>query len=139
MASIVIGKQVWRQATLGIRTPTAGSAAAERLGLRVRAGLSRWIGELGYDVLLNRSLHLMRRAHPAIESITSFIGDAGPPIAAQDPPAPAALESAVVTLLATMVDLLALMVGPQMAGNLLTLSCEGPGEGEGPIHRGTDD
>ncbi len=80
----------------------------------------------------------MRARHPAIESINSMARDAGRPVATETPNGPAALDSAVVALLATMVDLLGLMVGHQMAGHLLTLSCAEQGEAERPLARGTD-
>jgi len=138
MAGTVIGQRLWQQATLGGRTPDAEAAAAERLGVQLRAGLSRWIGKLGYDTLLDRSLRLVQVVHPAIQSVSSFAGTAGPPVAAKPPTGPAALDSAVVTLLATMSELLGRMVGPQMADDLLTLSCAGQGDAERPLPGGTD-
>ncbi len=138
-AGTVVAQRLWSQATRRVLTPAARAAAAERLGVQVRTGLIRWIGLAGYDVLLSRSLHVMRVAHPTIASINGFAVHAAPPVDAETPPVSDALDRAVVALLATMVDRLGLMVGPEMAGDLLALCCAGEGEADRPISRGTDD
>ncbi len=138
-AATALARQLWTQATRRARTPAERAAAAESLGQQVRDRLSRWIGVDGYYVLLDRAFGLVRVAHPAIESVTSFAGDVVPLPSGKPLPVPAARDKAVIAMLATLTDLLGHTVGPQVAGDLLTLACAGPSYPERPFPRGTDD
>ena len=138
-AATVLARELWTQATRRARTPAAKAAAAESLGLQVRDGLSRWIGPDGYHVLLDRTLGLVRVAHPAIESVTSFAGDVVPLLSGKPLPVSAARDKAVIAMLATMTDLLGHTIGPQIARDLLTLACAGPSDPPRPLPGGTDD
>jgi hypothetical protein len=102
----------------------AGSAedlarAAERLCGGIRVVLVRWIGTEGFHVLAKRALEEVRPGRPALTAMTWEDSAPGSIARALQLHDPAAMEDAIVTLVATMMDLLSRVLGEPLAMGLI--------------------
>ena len=95
------------------------AARAAHLCTQLDAGLSRWVGAVGYRAILGRALSLTRPAHPALtnlscrtddtESLESAIRDHGAqPVAA-----------GMIALLESLIELLGRIIGEDLATHLI--------------------
>ena len=102
-----------------LSAPDEVSREVERVCLELGERLVRWIGPHGYDVLLNRALAATRAEHPALAGMTCRGGDG--PIVTEAVLAHGApkVGSGIVTLLATVIDLLGRIVGEELAVKIL--------------------
>jgi hypothetical protein len=94
------------------------SDALQRITTRLQKGLSKLIGSAGFDVLLARSILLARRAHPALAGVTAGPGGvlACGDNAARDG---VALQDRAVEIVSQFVELLASLVGEDLAMDLV--------------------
>jgi hypothetical protein len=94
------------------------SAVGERIAAALHERIGKVIGSGGFGVLLRRSLALAGRNHPILASVT--VADRGSLTTASDPaPDPVAMQEAITALLATFVDLLAELIGDDLAFRLV--------------------
>ncbi len=110
--------QLWERFA-GAPAGAAQAAAVARLHTALRVELQRWIGADGYRVLYTRAHELSRAAHPEIAVLTP--GTQEPSIGALTLVAGngVQLSVAIQTLLANIVDLLAKIVGFDVAVRLV--------------------
>jgi hypothetical protein len=95
-----------------------GSAAAQRILLRLHHQLAELIGSAGFDVLLARSLALAQRAHPALARIT-----AGPNGRLEGLPdfgrEGARLDAEMLAIVCHFVELLVTLLGEDLAMRMI--------------------
>ena len=85
----------------------------------LRAGLSRWVGAMGYRALIDRALLLARAEHPALGSLSCH-GEAEPvTTAAVRAHSAAEVATGMVALVAALVELLGRIIGQEMAVRLV--------------------
>lgn len=113
------------------------AARAAHLCSQLDAGLSRWVGAVGYHALLDRALGLTRPAHPALTNVSCRIDDT------------ASLESAIrvhggqpvadgmIALLENLIDLLGRIIGEDLAAHLIDGIGAGGREGPASDTKGT--
>lgn len=91
---------------------------AQRMLKRLHQELGKLIGPLAFDVLLERSLVLARRAHPSLAAVTS-----GPEATLRglDPEAPAggSVGDGALTIVCHFVELLVVLIGEDLAMRLV--------------------
>jgi hypothetical protein len=92
--------------------------AVQLVMVRLHKELERLIGRLGFDVMFGRSLLLARRAHPALAGITTGPGGtlAGLDGVAHDS---VALDDGAIAIVSHFVELLATLIGEDLAMHLL--------------------
>jgi hypothetical protein len=94
------------------------SAAGERITKAIHGRIGKVVGSGGFDVLLKRSLALATRNHPVLAGMS--VGERGSLVTAHEPaPDPVAMRTAVAALLATFVELLAELIGEDLAFRLV--------------------
>jgi hypothetical protein len=89
---------------------------ATRIMARLYRQLSKLVGPGGFDVLLARSVVLARRAHPAIAGVAA--GTAGA-LTGLDAAHDAALGEGAMAIVAHFMELLATLIGEDLATGLL--------------------
>jgi len=99
--------------------PKEVAAEVDRICALLDAGLARWIGSEGYRVLLDRALGLTRVEHPTLINISCRGGDEPMVTAAVRAHGAAEVAAGMVTLLATLIDLLGRIIGEEMAVHLV--------------------
>jgi len=124
-----------------VTAPEEVAAEVDRVCAQLDAGLARWVGAEGYRVLLDRALGLTRAEHPALDNVSCRGGDQLVVTAAVRAHGAAEVVAGMVTLLATLIDLLGRIFGEEMAVQLLerartpsrrsVLSTEMQGDGDG--------
>ena len=120
----------------------AAPAAAERLCTRTFAGLSRWFGPYGSNALIARALARAQSWHPALDGVTlksqpSSFSLAGLAEGARRDGA-ALVGEGVVALLATLCDMMARLIGEDLAFSLLEQSATAPAESDTSTSAGSD-
>ena len=90
----------------------ADAEVAARVVMRLHRELSNLIGPAGFDVLLARSLVLARRTRPALAEVKA--GPAGA-LTGLDGSRDAALGEGAIALVAYFIDLLATLIGEDLA------------------------
>lgn len=97
------------------RTP---SAVGERIAAALSELMGRVVGPDGFGVLLGRSLVLAGRSHPRLDGVR-----VAPPgrltFADDDAADPSAMWAAIAALLATFIELLAELIGEDLAFRLV--------------------
>jgi hypothetical protein len=117
-AAIDAARRLW--ATDGrITAPEEVAAQVDRVCAQLDAGLARWVGSEGYRVLLDRALGLTRAEHPVLNNVSCRGGDELVVTAAVRAHGAAEVAAGMVTLLATLIDLLGRIIGEEMAVQLL--------------------
>ncbi len=91
---------------------------AQRLTGRLNTALVKLVGPAGFDVLLARALVLARRAHPVLRAVTSASGGA---LAGLDDTTldAAELQEGALVILAYFIELLAQLIGEDLAMRLV--------------------
>ena len=106
-------------------------AAAERICERIAAGLARWFGAFGSSALVGRALARARAEDSVLAKLTmteSGLGVSGFAASAKDHGADAALSGAALYL-AVLFDLLARLIGTDLATALVEQSAAGVPDG----------
>ena len=112
-------RRIWERCGGNATSPEDVGAAAQRLCDELRVGLSRWVGAEGYRVLLDRSLVLSVTAHPVLNSFSCHDGEVLAAVAAARTHGTTQLASGVVTVVATLTDLLGRIIGEEIAMQLV--------------------
>jgi hypothetical protein len=112
-------RRLWARG--GARPGTAAEveAHAELVTGEVQRRLVRWIGSEGYHMLLDRALAQAREAHPALVALTCEQGHVRGVAKAVHAYGGAEVADGVGVLLATLIDRLGQVVGPEMAERLV--------------------
>ena len=118
-AATEVARGLWQRAVGDSTTPEDVAAAATRMCTELRAGLSRWVGAMGYRALIDRALLLARAEHPALGSLQCHGGDEPVTTAAVRAHSAAEVATGMVALVATLIDLLSRIVGEEMAVELV--------------------
>jgi hypothetical protein len=90
----------------------------QRVMLRFHDGLWKLIGPAGFDVLLARALVLARKDHPALVGVSAGLGGALSGLEA-GPLADDALRAGATEIVSRFVELLAKLVGEELALRLV--------------------
>ena len=85
----------------------------------LRAGLSRWVGAMGYHALIDRALLLARAEHPALGDFSCLGGDEPGTIAAVRAHGAGGVTAGVVELVTALMELLGRIIGEEMAVRLV--------------------
>ncbi len=94
--------------------------AAEQMYTQLRLGLGRWIGVMGYRALLDRALGLARAEYPALAGLSCHGGEEEFEVAAAVRAHGAAeVTAGMVAVVAVLIDLLARIIGEEMALRLV--------------------
>ena len=94
------------------------SDAGEQITRAIHDRISKVVGSGGFDVLLKRSLALTARSHPVMERMG--VGERGSLVTARESaPDPVAMRTAITALLANFVELLAELIGEDLAFRLV--------------------
>jgi hypothetical protein len=100
------------------RDGLAPSAVGAQIAMALGDRIGRVIGSGGFEVLLRRSLVLARRNHPILVEVS--VSPGGQLAFSDDTSSdPSAMWSAITDLLGTFVDLLAELVGEELAFRLV--------------------
>jgi hypothetical protein len=100
-------------------------AAAERICMRVQDGLSRWFGPYGSMALVNRALTRAQSEHSALAAVT--LSSAHAPrivglVESSQAHGAAATVDGIVSMLAALADIIARLIGDDLAINILEQS-----------------
>jgi hypothetical protein len=134
-AATGVAQVVWALAAGDSTSSEQIAAAAERTCSELYTGLSRWIGTMGYRILFDRALALARAEHPALSGLECLGGDQAVSTDIQPAPSAAEVAAGMMTLVATLVELLGRIVGEEMAVRLVEQTA---GERQpGPKHEDT--
>ncbi|MEO8563856.1 MAG: hypothetical protein ABI601_17385 [bacterium] len=107
--------------------------SAERIGTCVPDGLARWFGTYGSLALVTRALAIAQAGHPALASV--IVSSSPTPrligvSASVQSHGTSATADAIITLLATLYELLSRLIGDDMALGLLS-QCAAPSASNG--------
>ncbi|HEX5385926.1 MAG TPA: hypothetical protein VFW66_04430 [Gemmatimonadales bacterium] len=139
-AALAAARRLWASGANDAATPDDVGAVASRIFAQLGRGLARWIGPDGYTALLNRALGLARQEHGALLGLMWRESAAPDFAAAAQVYGVAAVRAGVVAMLATFIDLLARIIGEDMAVQLVerTRPLSGPGAPESDTVGGRD-
>lgn len=112
-------RRLWERGAGRATSPEEVGAAAQQVCDELRGGLSRWIGPEGYRLLLDRALVLSVTDHPVLKSISCYDGDLLAAVAAARSHGADQLAAGVVALVTTLTELLARIVGEDVAVQLV--------------------
>ena len=118
-AATEVARGLWQRAVGDSTTPEDVAAAATRMCTELRAGLSRWVGAMGYRALIDRALLLARAEHPALSSLSCHGGDEPVTTAGVRAHSAAEVATGMVALVAALVELLGRIIGEEMAVRLV--------------------
>jgi len=118
-AATEVARGLWQRAVGDSTTPEDVAAAATRMCTELRAGLSRWVGAMGYRALIDRALLLARAEHPALGSLSCHGGDEPVTTAGVRAHSAAEVATGMVALVAALVELLGRIIGEEMAVRLV--------------------
>ena len=102
-----------------LSAPEEAAAVALQVCVHLRAGLSRWVGLEGYRVLLLRALDLARAEHPVLTQLSCNGNEEQEIAAAVRAHGAAEVRSAMMALIATLIDLLGRIIGEDIAVELV--------------------
>jgi hypothetical protein len=118
-AATEVARGLWQRAVGDSPTPEDVAAAATRMCTELRAGLSRWVGAMGYHALIDRALLLARAEHPALGSLSCHGGDEPVTTGAVRAHSADEMATGMVALVAALVELLGRIIGQEMAVRLV--------------------
>jgi hypothetical protein len=118
-AATEVARRHWARAVGDTSTPEEVAAAAERTCTQLQAGLTRWVGAMGYRALIDRALLLARAEHPVLGSLSCHGEDEPVTTGAVRAHSAAEVTAGIVALVATLIDLLSRIVGEEMAVELV--------------------
>jgi hypothetical protein len=117
-----MARQLLDRATKGTDQPDAVGAAIQRLCTRVSDNLRQSVGDDGYNALVARVLRRTEPEHPVLTDIRR-VGDSSIYLdrvsAGVESHGVAEVQAAIESLLATLIDVLAGLIGADMVLNLL--------------------
>lgn len=102
--------------------------AAARMMARLRPDLARLVGPAAFDVMLARSLVLARRDHPALARVAA--GPAGAITGLDGAGDVAALQEGGLAIVAHFIELLATLIGEDLAMRIVGKAWPGAEEQE---------
>lgn len=112
-------RRLWAPDGSAPRTATELAEDAHRVTGEVRRRLVRWIGSEGYQLLLQRALVQTRIGYPVLAGVTCDGGELrGLPETLQAHDVPE-VATGLEALLATLIDRLGRVVGPELAERLV--------------------
>jgi hypothetical protein len=120
--ALATARRIWRSAAGSAPRPADVAWAAGRICAGLRIGLTRWIGAVGYRVLLDRTLSEVLPAHPVLARLPCSPGGPSSARAAVGKDGPGVVTDGVVALMVVMIDLLGRIMGPEMALRLVEQS-----------------
>jgi len=143
-AATEVARHLWEGAVGDSGAPEDVAVAATRMCTELRAGLTRWVGAMAYRALIDRALLLARAEHPALGSLSCHGGDEPVTTAAVRAHSAAEVATAMVALVAALVELLGRILGEEMAVRLVEQTGmknvrereKGPSERDRPSPRG---
>ncbi|HEV8454052.1 MAG TPA: hypothetical protein VGQ24_04130 [Gemmatimonadales bacterium] len=118
-AATEVARRIWQRAVGDSSAPEDVAVAATRMCAELRAGLSRWVGAMGYRALIDRALLLARAEHPALGSLSCHGEDEPASTAAVQAHTAAEVATGMVALVAALVELLGRIIGEEMAVRLV--------------------
>jgi hypothetical protein len=118
-AATEVARGFWARDGVDVSAPEYVTAEAERILAQLQTGLTRWVGSGGYRILVDRALALVRPEHPALGKISCNGSDREEIAAAVRVHGAAELTNGIVTVVATVIDLLSRIVGEEMAVELV--------------------
>ena len=118
-AATELARRLWERAAGDSSAPEDVAVAATRMCTELRAGLSRWVGAMGYRALIDRALLLARAEHPALSSLSCHGGDEPVTTAGVRAHSAAEVATGMVALVAALVELLGRIIGEEMAVRLV--------------------
>jgi hypothetical protein len=118
-AATEVARRLWERAAGDTDSAVEVAVAATRMCTELRAGLSRWVGSMGYRALIDRALLLARAEHPALGSLSCHGGDEPASSAAVRVHSAAEVATGMVALVAALVELLGRIIGEEMAVRLV--------------------
>ena len=118
-AATEAARRLWARDGDDAVTPEELAAAAERVFAQLYTGLGRWVGAEGYRMLRSRAVGLTRSAHPALGAISGGLGDEEAVVAAVRAHGAAGVVASIIVVMATLIDLLARIIGEEMAVQLV--------------------
>jgi hypothetical protein len=114
-AATEVARHVWERAVGDSGAPEDVAVAATRMCTELRAGLTRWVGAMGYRALIDQALLLARAEHPALGSLSCHGGDEPVTTAAVRAHSADEVATGMVALVAALVELLGRIIGEEMA------------------------
>lgn len=136
-AATEVARRLWQRSVGNGSAPEDVAVAATRMCTELRAGLSRWVGAMGYRALIDRALLLARAEHPALSSLSCHGGDEPVTPAGVRAHSAAEVATGMVALVAALVELLGRIIGEEMAVRLVEqIGMQSEIEGEIPSPRG---
>ncbi len=125
-----LARRLWGEASAGDVSAGDLAAAAERLCSGLQAGLVRWIGNDGFQGLLERALALSRPGHPWLAHLRWGPAGASAPRPDGSSQQPGDIADSMIALIGTLVHLLGRITGDEMAARLVenawTTGARGP-------------
>jgi hypothetical protein len=118
-AATEVARHIWQRAVGDSSTSEDVAVAATGLSIELRAGLTRWVGAMGYRALIDRALLLARAEHPALGSLSYTGGEEPVTPGAVRAYSPAEVGAGMVALVAALVELLGRIIGEEMAVRLV--------------------
>jgi hypothetical protein len=118
-AATEVARHLWQRAVGDSSAPEEVAVAATRMCTELRAGLSRWVGAMGYHALIDRALLLARAEHPALSSLSCHGGDEPVTTTAVRAHSADEVATGMVALVAALVELLGRIIGEEMAVRLV--------------------
>jgi len=118
-AATEVARRLWQRAVGDSSSPEDVALAATRMCTQLRAGLSRWVGAMGYRALIDRALLLARAEHPALGSLSCHGGDEAVTTAAVRAHSADEVATGMVAVVAALVELLGRILGEEMAVRLV--------------------
>jgi hypothetical protein len=118
-AATEVARLLWERTAGDASEPEEVAEAAERMCTQLRGGLGRWVGATGYRALLDRALGLARAEHPALGSLSCHGGDGPVTTAAVRAHGAAEVAAGMVTVVATLIELLGRIIGEEMTVRLV--------------------
>ena len=125
-AATELARRLWERAAGDSSAPEDVAVAATRMCTGLRAGLTRWVGAMAYRALIDQALLLARATHPALGSLSCHGEDGAVTTAAVRAHGAAEVATAMVALVAALVDLLSRIVGEEMAVELVSQAVARP-------------
>ena len=105
-------QRLWARASSGATTPAEVAAAVEHMCDLLSSGLGRWIGVAGYRALLRRAVGITVKEYPGVGGF-ACLGGASPVTPGRE------AVTGVTTLVATLIELLGVIIGEDMAVRLV--------------------
>ena len=118
--AIDTARGLWTRIAGDVTGPAATISAAHGVCAQLQTGLARWVGADGYRALLHRALELARAEHSVLKLLSCNGSDEQEIAAAVQAQGAAEVVAGMVTLVATVIDLLGRIIGEEMAVELVT-------------------